>query len=80
MKFESQISILENSLGREKKLRKEGEVKALKLSQELEKSMDEQENLTSNYHVNLTHTEAKVTELIKENEKLKTCLAAYQKN
>ena len=71
IKFESKISNLENSLAKEKELREEGEVKVWKLTQDLEKSKDEVENVASKYHDTLINIESKVTKLKEENEKLK---------
>ena len=72
IKFESKISNLENSLAKEKELREEGEVKVWKLTQDLEKSKDEVENVAFKYHDTLINIESKVTKLKEENEKLKT--------
>jgi len=70
--FESKIDSLEIALAKEKQRREDGDVKAWKLSQDLEKSKSEHENMAVKYHDNLINIEEKVTRLQEENQKLKS--------
>jgi len=72
IKFESKIDSLEIALAKEKQRREDGDVKAWKLSEDLEKSKSEHENMAAKYHDNLINIEEKVTRLREENEKLKS--------
>jgi len=70
--FESKIDSLEIALAKEKQRREDCDVKAWKLSQDLEKSTSDHEKMAAKYHDNLINIEEKVTRLREENEKLKS--------
>merc|ERR1712179_441776 len=72
MGLEAKINSLEHSLDKEKELRKEGDIKVSKLTEDFKKSKEELDTLFSKNHDNLINVEEEVAKLKKENEKLKS--------
>merc|ERR1712179_760455 len=71
-KLEAKINSLEHSLDKEKELRKEGDIKVSKLTEDFKKSKEELDTLFSKNHDNLINVEEEVAKLKEENEKLKS--------
>merc|ERR1712179_466797 len=72
MGLEAKINSLEHSLDKEKELRKEGDSKVSKLTEDFKKSKEELDTLFSKNHNNLVNAEEEVAKLTEENEKLKS--------
>merc|ERR1712179_548528 len=72
MGLEAKINSLEHSLDKEKELRKEGDIKVSKLTEDFKKSKVELDTLFSKNHDNLINVEEEVAKLKEENEKLKS--------